>query len=287
MITVIADGVETELSTLAALVAHDGWGTAPAHILSRRGPLQHGESYDGYRLDARQGELVFRLKETDLDAMYVVRQTLIDLFAPQRELILRFNLTYGVRQIRCYALPSSMAWTVDDWAAQKLAVSLYCPDPAFYDPAGWAVTVDLGGGGVSFEVPTAVPTGVGASIINQSHTITYTGNWLEYPQIRVTGPITDCVVTQNTTGEVLDFIGTTIAAGDYYDIDLRYGLKTVTDAAGANKVARLTAASDLATWHIASAVEAPGGINTVVVTGSSVTTATSVSVTGFTRYLGI
>jgi hypothetical protein len=162
-----------------------------------------------------------------------------------------------------------------------------CPDPTFYHPTATAVTFSLGGGGTSFTVPSQVPWQVGASNISASHTISYTGTWRTYPQMRITGPITDCVVTNASTGETLDFTGTTIAAADYYDIDLRYGRKTVVDASGTNKVADLTESSDLATWHIGDDQEIPGGTNSISVSGTSVTGATKVEVLYYVRYTGI
>jgi hypothetical protein len=90
-----------------------------------------------------------------------------------------------------------------------------------------------------------------------------------------------------TTGEVLDFTGTTIGAGEWYELDLRYGYKTVLDNSGANVVSDLSSDSDLATWHLATDPEAAGGINSITVTGSAVTEATSVHLVWFERYLGI
>ena len=105
--------------------------------------------------------------------------------------------------------------------------------------------------------------------------------------VRITGPITDAVITNNATSEKLDFTGTTIAAGDYYEIDCRYGYKTVVDSTGANQIADLTSDSDLVSFHIAPDPEVGGGINSITITGTSITAATTAFVSGKTRLIGV
>lgn len=289
MLSVILAGVETQANTLAALVAHDGWGPAPQHIISRRGPLQHGETYEDYRLDPRHGVLIFKLPLIDLDAMYTARRTLSGVFLPRVRLSLKFAMPYGDRQIDGYALPAEMAWNVEQWAAQKVSYTIYCPDPSFYDPVGIGLTFDLGGGAGAGVIPMVVPMMVGTSILDAVNTVAYSGDLDSYPDlIRITGPITNCIITNAASGDTFDFTGTTIAAGDYYDIDCRYGYKTVVDSTGANKIATLTSDSDLATFRFLAAVDGSGvRNNSISVTGSSVTGATKVELSFFTRYGGI
>lgn len=276
--------------TYAYLTGDDGWGAAPLHRLIERGPLQHGDTDRGFRLDPRIGSLVLFLNGTSRDDLYTRRATLLELFTPTDDpLKLRWTLTSRTRQIDVY-YAGDMAMGSGDRGGftQRVAVTLRADDPTFYDPTAESVTFALGGGSDSLEVPLEVPMVVGSSTLDATNTITYNGNWRSYPQqIRVTGPITDAVITNSTTGEVLDFTGATIAGGDYYDIDLRYGYKTVTDSSGANQIADLTDDSDLATWHLAAAPDAAGGVNSINVTGSSVTEATKVEVTYFERYTGI
>ena len=171
---------------------------------------------------------------------------------------------------------------------QDVAVGIRCADPTFYDPSIMSQDFGLGGGANSFDVPMPVPHDVGDSSLDETVAITYTGNWQSYPEIRITGPITDPIVTNQSTSDVLDFTGISISAGKYYDIDCRYGNKTVIDDAGVNKIADLTTASDLATFHIApDSLAVPGGTNSIRVQGSGVTTATSVNLKYYVRYLGI
>jgi len=269
--------------TYCKWIGDDGWGIAPLHRLTERGPLQHGDTDRGYRLDPRVGQLALIILADTEDAMYAARDTLMGLFAPTAALALRWTLATRTRQIDVHLVGGmTMSSTERGVWAQKVAVTLRAPDPTFYDPAGKAVTFRLGGGGDALEIPLEVPMVVGASTIDSVTVVENDGNWLSYPHlIRITGPIEDVVIENETTGEVLSFDGVTIAGGDYYDIDLRYGHKTVVDAAGTNKIADLTADSDLATWHLAP------GANSIRVTGLDATEATRVDINFFERYLGI
>jgi hypothetical protein len=154
-------------------------------------------------------------------------------------------------------------------------------------PAVITATLALGGGGTGMPVPLLVPVTVGASTISESRTILYTGSWRALPVIRITGPITDCCITNSSTGDKLDLTGVTIGEGDWYEIDLRYGRKTVVDAAGANRIADLTEDSDLATWHLAADDEVPDGVNAITVTGSGLDAGTKIDITYQPRYTGI
>jgi hypothetical protein len=269
---------------------YDGWGEAPLHRLEERGPQQHGVSDVGYRLDPRVGSLVLWVQGISASDMWAKRAAVLSLVRPTTAIKrLRWTLDNGsVRQFDVHSLGQmSMGQREQQGMSFASGLMLRAPDPTCYDPTACAVTFALGGGGTAFTVPTDVPTQVGASTINASASVTYTGTWRTYPVLRITGPITDCTITNASTDETLDFDGTTIEDGDYYEIDLRYGNKTVVDAAGTNKVADLTSDSDLATWHLADDQEVTDGLNAITVTGTGVTGATRVTMTYFVRYTGI
>lgn len=261
----------------------DGWGIAPLHRLTERGPLQHGDTDRGYRLDPRVGQLALIILADTEDAMYAARDTLMGLFAPTAALALRWTLATRTRQIDVHLVGGmTMSSTERGVWAQKVAVTLRAPDPTFYDPAGEGVAFSLGGGSDALEIPLEVPMVVGASTIDASAVVTNDGNWLSYPHlVRITGPIEDCVIVNGTTGEKLDFTGVTLGGGEWLDLDLRYGRKTVVDEAGANRIADLTSDSDLATWHLEP------GANSIRVTGINATEATKIEISFFERYVGL
>jgi len=203
---------------------------------------------------------------------------------------LLFTLNDGSeRQIDCDVIDAPLPHDArKEWAANVTAVRFRAPDPTLYDPTGKTVTFGLTGGGTGTQVPLEVPLEVGASALDQTVPITYAGNFRSLPwRIRILGPITDPVITNLMTDEKLDFTGMTIGDADFYDIDCRYGQKTVEDASGTNKIADLTDDSDLATFHLAAHPEADGGQNDINVTGSSVDGDTEIYFNYYERYLGI
>lgn len=268
----------------------DGLGMAPVRRITERGPLQHGETDLGFRLDPRLIQLVFGVSAASESELYDYRAALLAIFKPRTAAIkLRYTLSNSdVRQIDTH-YAGAMTFPSRDRKGfyQRVGLTLRASDPLFYDPTLQAVVYGLGAGSAGFTVPVAVPTGVGASTLDVTQTITYAGDFLEYPVVLITGPLTDPVVTNETTGEALDFTGITISAGDTYTIDCRYGYKTVKNAAGTNKIADLANASDLATFHLEADPDAPGGNNSISVTGSGATTASEVYLQFYNRYIGL
>jgi hypothetical protein len=108
----------------------------------------------------------------------------------------------------------------------------------------------------------------------------YDGTWLTYPVITAIGPITGLVITNNTTGQVITTTGA-IAAGRTYTYDLRYGKKTVYDDLGNNQIATIAASSNLASWAIVT------GVNSISIGASASSSPAAVSITYYTRFVGI
>ena len=252
--------------------------------------MQHGETDLGYRLEPRLARLLlFMACSTETD-LFTRRRTMLRILTP-RDDPHKFRFTVGgsVWEFQGHPTTVEMPRKLAEGFSQRVVVRVRCADPTAYDPTAVAVIFGLGGGSDALEVPLEVPMVVGASVLDMSKTIEYGGDISAYPTlIRITGPITDCIITNNTTDEKLDFTGTTIAVADYYDIDCRYGSKTVTDKAGDSKISDLTSDCDLATFHLAAPTD--GSVsrqNNINVTGSSVTEATEVELTYNTRFSGI
>ena len=269
----------------------DGLGMSPLHRLTERGPLQHGDTDRGYRLDPRQVQLITLIMGTSEVDYYDKREALLGYLSPLGVTNLRVTQGDGtVRQLDCYCVSGPYYSTRDGWLNyHRAGFTLKANDPSLYDPDGEGVTFDLGGGSDSgMLVPTAVPFKVGSSTLDVDKTIDYVGSFHSFPhKIRITGPITGAVITNVTTGEKLDFTGKTIAGADYYDIDLRYGYKTVKDKIGTDKINDLTKDSDLSAWHIEAARDGSGvKVNEINVAGTAVTSSTSVAISWLNRYLG-
>lgn len=287
MLSVIRDGVHYPLDdgTYCYYVGDEGWGMTPINRLAERGPQQHGESDRGFRLAPRVANLVLFIIGQSREDLFDKRTQLIEIFAPSANpLGLRWSLADGtVRQIDVHYV-GEMGYSSDQRAGfnQRFAVTLKAPNPTFYDPEGQEIEFALGGGSDAMTIPLAIPHLVGASTLDLATPITYGGSWISQPHlIRIGGPIDDPAIINETTNELLSFPGVTILAGDYYDIDTRYGYKTVRNAAGDSKISELSNDSDLATFHLAR------GPNSIRVTGTNITEATRVTINFYERYLGI
>lgn len=285
---ILRSGVALDLTDVENYVVenYEGFGMPPLHRLTERGPLQHGESDRGYRLDPRMIQLVLMLRANDWAEFYSRRQELINQLSPTLDaaLNLRFTQPDGtVRQVDCYCAegPQFSKRDAFRYAGQRAAVRLICPDPAWYDPTRQSVRIVGETGGSGFAFPMAVPWTFGGTTVGAETAIVYTGSWIEYPEIEIIGPVSDPRIEHLDTGEVLDFDGTTIVDGDSYIIDLRYGYKTVVNGSGLNKISDLTADSDLATWHLIP------GTNNLQFSGTSAGTNTAIVVRWYRRFLGI
>lgn len=265
-------------------------GMAPGHLLESRGAEQHGSTIEGFRLDPRNLELVIGFQGTETE-LYTARALLLRIFQRRANpVLLRFTFDDGsVRQIDGH-LANGLTFARDgnDTLYMRCAVVLRCGDPSFYDPTAEALTFALGGGAGAFSVPLTVPVAVGASTIDASLAVEYDGTWEAAPHlIRITGPITNFVLTNETNGDAIQAkSGVSIAAGHYVDLDCRYGSVSATYDDGTDWIANLDDGDDLTVFRLDEDPDAAGGVNVLNVTGSGVTSATVVELSYYTRYLG-
>jgi hypothetical protein len=282
-LTVINDGVSYWS------LSDTGMGTPDVQRLAQAGPNQHGETDMGFRLKARQLQLILLWQSADESAYWQMRDSTMALFAPRSYARwLRLTRPDGaIRQIDVHptgALDFPSQQRVGA-ATQQIAVTLAAPDPTWYDPTEVVANFGIAGGSGAFTVPMPVAFGVGAAVVNQTTVITYPGTWQANPVIQIIGPIINPVITNNTTGETLN-ITANITVGQTWTIDTRYGRKSVTDQAGVNQIGTLSDASNLATFHLASITDVPNGDNSLTVTGTNATAATIIYLRYYTRYLG-
>ena len=293
-LTWIVNGVSHDLNdadTLCKLLEYDGLGMPPLHRLEDRGPLQNGVTDRGFRLDPRTILIGLGIVGSDESDFFEKRHALTQIFTP-RDRVGRLKWTLGstVRQIEGHLVGDGLSFGAGghEYLWQKCAVAIRCPDPVWYDPNAVSLRFNLGGGGDVDEVPSPVPSLVGASTLDVTKVINYAGSWLTKPRIIIRGPIADPVITHEQTGHKLDFTGVTLGSGEWYEIDTRWDYLTVKDDAGDNQIDTLSDDSDLAEFAIYHEMEVGGsGANTFSVTGTSVDAATDVEIVYYTRYLGV
>lgn len=272
------------------VIEHDGLGEPETREAIEQGPYQDGQTLTGEQLERRVITLKLlisadeELLEAHTDEFHKMfnqlgRSYWLDVTRKDGE-VRRLD----VRRKAGLSLPRKAG---DPYGQLIDVIQLVADDPIAYNTDIQLVVFALGGGGTGTPVPTLIPMSVGASAIDMTLPITYAGTWRAFPIIRFYGPLTDPILTNVTTGEKLSFSGVTIADGDWYEVDCRYGYKTVVDDGGNNKLADLATDSDLATFHIAPEDEAVGGINEFHLTATSVNMNSKVNVQYQNRYLGV
>jgi hypothetical protein len=114
------------------LVGTFGFGMAPSHRLTQRGPMQHGETDVGFRLDAASFGFTVGMKALSLSDQYALRQTMIRAFAPTDEALqVRVTLPDGeIRQRDAY-LVDGLAFESGNFSGfyGEIPVRLVAPDP--------------------------------------------------------------------------------------------------------------------------------------------------------------
>ncbi|MBU0493655.1 MAG: phage tail family protein [Chloroflexi bacterium] len=243
--------------TVCYFMGQDGLGMTPLHRLRERGAQQHGETDLGFRLDPRQFTLLFGINASSLSDLWDKRATLLNYFRPHDSgtLAVRLALDNGAtRQIDAvYVGALQMPTTDRQGFFQRVAVNLEAPYPVLYDPTEQEVTWALAALD-NLTFPIAFDIVFGSGVISETETIAYIGTWDSFPIIEITGPLNGPVVTNETTGDVLDLSGYNVAAGETVTIDTRYGYKSVVNNFGTNLIDELTEDSDLATFRLVAPV---------------------------------
>ena len=259
-----------------------GFGLAPMHRITQRGPMQHGDSDVDFRLDPRIMQLPVVAITTSIDDYYTARGRLLSVFSPSNVVgTLTVTTSTWSRSIDVKVL-GGMAFDTDPQVGYTLraVIQLRADDPTWYDANPLTINGSSGIAGTPTAYPVIYPRTYGTANINATTTYSYDGTWLSYPVITATGPITGLVITNNTTGQVITTTGS-IAAGRTYTYDLRYGKKTVYDDLGNNQIATVASSSNLATWAIVT------GTNSISITASSSSSPAAVIITYYTRFVGI
>jgi hypothetical protein len=228
---VIRGDTTTQISggTLSYRVSASNIGAPPKRNLAIRGPFQNGESFLGFRYDKRIMSLVFFSDASTLTLADSQRDDIYDLWKGIENEPVTIKVVRDDGEVR---LIDGEVVNVIDFpdavgnryaGSQQFVVQLECHNPFWRS---------------EFIVVKTIS-------INTTSTITYDGQFPAEPIINIVGPITNPVLTQVATGKKLDFTGITIALGNNYQIDTRYGYKTVLDGGFNNKLADLTSDSDL------------------------------------------
>jgi len=267
--TYTLSGADATTGLTIQYLGDQGFGLAPMHRITTRGPLQEGDSDIDFRLDPRVMQLPLMVVNTSATPRYQhyeIREKLLSIFRPGDDGIISVGWYNGVTQKRRLIetrVLGGLSFDVDPNGYHiRTVVQLRASDPTWYDNTVNQVTytqANIGG----------------------SQVLTTAGNWLSFPTIIINGPITNPKITNNTTGQYIE-LTTTVVLGTPLNIDLTYGQKTVfSNSPYVNRISTVTPASSLATWSLQ-----PGN-NTISITGTGTTAATSIVFSYLDRYTGI
>lgn len=157
----------------------------------------------------------------------------------------------------------------------KAAIKLRAADPWWYG-AEQSVSVGLGSGPNFFPI---FPLVLAPSTVQGQFTVDLSdADDPTYPLWTVTGPGSDLVLTNQTTGQVIA-VTTSLAAGQSLIIDTRPGFQSVRRDDGTNLMGSVT--SDPALWGLVE------GVNTVTAALTGATTASRITGTFRPRYSGV
>ncbi len=276
--------------TFAYLMDYGGLGLPPATNFYERAPLQNGSTRRGFRLDPRAFQETFYVPSATREQRQRRLAEFLDSFSLGDSLLtFRFILSDGNVRLLDFILESTIDIASGDRISrfrdygQLVACQFLAPDPTFYEATAQVVTFELDADDAEgFPVPTPVPTPIGADELDETQIIAYGGSANSYPVIRINGPIINPVITNVTTDVSIEFVADTeIVLGDWWEIDTSAG--TIVDAAGNNQLGELSTESSLALFYILREREAPSG-NTITVTGTRVSGATSITITYYVRH---
>lgn len=246
---------------------------------------QHGALDYGYRLQPRDMSLKLFYNGIDKAAEDGIRDTIYKVFRPYDHL-LKLRCTRddrAVRQIDCHTIGTmDLPESERIGASLAFAVRLQAPDPIWYN--------------ATQQTHSYTPASSGAST-----TITYDGGWEEYPVIKLYGymefpiltetvytPNGNVTYTINFASVVTDVGSGIIPDGDVWTLDLRPGYKTVSDAAGTNKLAfLLSGIGDFSSFRLFPAPIKTSGANAFTLAYTAKNANARMDVLYYNRYLGL
>ena len=247
-----------------------GFGLAPLHRITTRGPLQHGDSDIDFRLDPRILQIPLLIKNESASPKfnsYAIREALLDIFRPQDSGYIEVTTSDGTttltRRLDVQVL-GGLTFDVDpvDYHVRAV-VQMRAADPTWYNPTQSTFTVTNAGFGVT-------------------QTITNNGNFIAYPIFEITPPVTNFTVTYITGPAVTsDFTasGSLIVATR---MNFAYGQKTFVDiSTGVSLLSSIIDVTSFAQFGLNP------GANSVTFTGTGRTAATQVLIRWNERYTGL
>ena len=266
------------------------FGAPPINYITRSGYKQHGSTEIDYLLQSRTFDIdFFRAAACDRTTYWQNRAALLEIFRPNRggQMTFRVNRVDGsARALKVRATPGLRfgSQRTNDFNVRE-TVNFTAFDPVWFDPTRNSLTVAATTSN-DLVFPITFPIQFGASGTLYIQSLTYAGTWATYPTLILTGPYTNAVISNITTGFSI-YMTIAIAAGETRTIDLTPGSQSIVDQNGNDAFSDLGPISNLVNFNILPDPEIAGGVQTIQATLYGASGASGFSLQYYNRYIGI
>jgi len=292
--THLLNGYDVATNYTFHLLGFNDVGIPGVERITQRGAFQHGDTNVDFRLQPRTITLSGMVYASTTHEHMLVRSMLGKLFKvsniPSQ---LRLTSTDGAtvvdRQIDVLVNGgiNISSDTVNGYDV-FFEVELRADDPLWYDPNEQVVYLTGTSIGNPTDIPAVIPRTYGTNGVDSSTNIAYEGTFVAYPIIEIfsgDAGLSNLTIANVTSNQLI--LITSIPVNTTYTIDLRYGLKTVVDQNGVNRIQSVNPQSNLTTWSIIPGDAYGSYANNIVVESNNASTNSSVTLRYFTQYTAI
>lgn len=235
-------------SYYTGIVGRSGLFAPPTQVIEQEVPLQPGARLRQIKTVTRPPVVPVLIRASSEAQFAVARRALRWAMNPNRGAgTLRIKASDNTqRDLVCYCESGFEGDESDTYRGPGFAIlplGFKALDPYWYDSSATVVTLTPGGTTQFFRTPF-FPLQLSSSGISNSFTVNNTGDVQCWPVWVITGPGSNPVLTNNTTGKTIT-MAVTLTAGQTVTIDTRPGYKTVTREDGTLHYSYLSFASSL------------------------------------------
>ena len=285
------------------LISEEGLGMPPIEYITQKGPYQHGETLVSFKLQPRTIQLLLRQDSCGRTKYWEKRAELLNYLRPNFFITnfgngtLRKKFEDGsmkdidvvIQQGPIFKARDTTRW--DEWGFTE-SLRFIAHDPLFYNPVLKTLlmnTLEDPYELTQIVFPITFPFILGGLAGYQSSSITYAGTWESFPVIKVHGPMAGFVLTNVTTGKVIEF-ARVLTDSQYVTISLEPGNKTVVGTlllSTENWIGSVTPESDLESFSIAPHPVATNGVNEFEISTSGIGFTSYVRIEYYEKFIGI
>lgn len=296
---ITADGETFIISDEHSFAVIDSAGNGmPGFIYNtRRGYKADRAFVDGFNVEPRAVTLTLAGNTSSRDAYWLARAALLDFLRPNRggALTLRHRRENGdAFDLNCWIVAASP--DSDFGFDLQQTIELIAFDPFWYSIDETSILFSTTTGR-QLVFPITFPISFGSDNSFAGTTITYTGTWVAYPRIEVTGPYSSFMVV-HSEAESLIRLNTQIFAGESRIIELEPDEKKyIQDGGGVSRMDELLMPdSNLVNFSLRPVgifdqdnpfSGVPAGTNTINANATGVGAETTVTLKYKERYLGL